>query len=106
MHLSIILIKRTLLLQVYFRHFIAKQGTVLKDICFKQGTQFCSACSSSGLICYEPANCSFRRQRPCVNYFIIIIYYEVFLYFFQINFSEKLYFFFFPSGVRKLGGIK
>ena len=34
------------LLQVHFSHFIAKQGTVFKDICLKQGTQFCSARSS------------------------------------------------------------
>ena len=92
MHLPIIWIERIPLLQVYFNYFIAKQGTIFKDICFKQGIQFCSACSSSGLIYYGPANCSFRRQMSCANYFfiiiiiiiiitIIIIYYEVFLYF-------------------------
>ena len=43
-------IERILLLQVYFSHFITKQGTVFKDICFMQGTQFCSTRSSSGLI--------------------------------------------------------
>ena len=84
-------IERIPLLQVYFSHFIAKQGTIFKDICFKQGTQFCSACSSSGLIYYGPANWSFRRQIPCANCFIIIIYYEVFLYFFfHINFPPKM----------------
>ena len=49
-------IERIPLLQVYFSHFIAKQGTIFKDICFKQGTQFSSARSSSGLIYYGPAN--------------------------------------------------
>ena len=57
------------------------------------GTQFCSACSSSGLIYYGPVNWSFRRQTPCANYFIIIVYYEGFLYFFRINFSKNVYFF-------------
>ena len=46
-------VERIPLLQVYFSHFIAKQGTIFKDICFKQGTQFCSA---RGLIYYGPAN--------------------------------------------------
>ena len=50
MHLPIIRIERIPLLQVYFSHFIAKQGTIFKDICFKQGTQFGSACPSIGLI--------------------------------------------------------
>ena len=34
---------------MYLSHFIAKLGTIF-NIYFKQGTQFCSACSSSGLI--------------------------------------------------------
>ena len=80
-------------MQVYFSPFIANQGTIFKDICFKQGTQFCSACSSSGLIYYGPANWSFRRQRPWTNYFIIIIYYEVFLYVFPNQFFQKMVFF-------------
>ena len=62
MLLPIIWIERIPLLRVYFSHFIAKQGTILKNICFKQGTKFCSAYSSSSLIYYGPANCSFRRQ--------------------------------------------
>ena len=62
------------------------------------GTQFCSACSSIGLIYYGPANWSFRRQIPCANYFIVIIYSEVFfVFFFRITFSKKLYFFAFWS---------
>ena len=59
---KIIWIENSHLLQLYFNHFIAKQGTIFKDICFKQGTQFCSACSSICLIYYGPANWSFRRQ--------------------------------------------
>ena len=93
MHLPIILIERIHLLQVYFSHFIAKQGTLFKDICFKQVTQFCSACSSSGLIYYGPTKWAFRRQIPYVSYFAIITYYEVFPYYFPNQFFKKKYFF-------------
>ena len=89
------------LLQVCFSHFIAKHGSIFKDICFKQGTQFCSACSSSGLIYYEPANWLFGRQIPCANYFIITIYYEVILYFFPNQFFQKLVCLFFFAFWRK-----
>ena len=82
MHLPIIWIERIPLLQAYFNHFIAQQGTIFKGICFKPGTSFCFPCSSSSLIYYGPANWSFRRQIPYSIYFIIIIYYEVFLGFF------------------------
>ena len=94
MDLLIIGIERIPLLQVYFSLFIAKQGTIFKDICFKQGSQFCSVSSSSGLAYYGLTNWSFRRQILCANYFIIIIYNEVFFIFFQINFCKKLFFFF------------
>ena len=98
MHLPIIWMERISLLQVYFSHFIAIQDSIFINICFEQGTQFCSACSSIGLTYYGPANWSIKRQIPCTNYFIIIIYYEVFLYFFfRINFSKKLCFFAFWS---------
>ena len=89
MHLSTIWVERITLLQVYFNHFITKQGTILKDICFKQGTQFCSTCSSSGLIYYGPANWSFR------SYFV----------FFSNQFFQKNLKIFLRSAVRKLGGI-
>ena len=46
---------------------------------------------------YGPANLSFRRQIPCTIYFIIIIYYEVFLYFFPNQFLR--------SSLRKSGNI-
>ena len=85
----IIWFERIPLLQVYFSYFIAKQGTIFKDICIKEDTQFCSACSSSGLIYHGPANWSFRRQIPRAGYFIIIIYYEVFLYFFTESIFPK-----------------
>ena len=93
MHFRIIWIERIPLLQVYFSYFIAKQGRIFKDICIKESTQFCSACSSSGLIYYGPVSSSFRRKRPCANYFIIIIYYEVFLHFFLNQFFQKIVFF-------------
>ena len=86
-------IERIPLLQVHFSHFIAKQGTI-----FKQGTQFSSARFSSGLIYYGP-------DLPHANYFIIIIDYEVFLYFFPNQFFQKIVFFL-NSFVRKSGGIK
>ena len=89
---------------MYFRHFIAKQGTMFKDICFNQGTQFRSTCSSIGLIYNGPANWSFKRQIPGANCFIVIIYYEVFLYFFPSQFFQKIVFYL-RSGVRKSGNI-
>ena len=104
MHLSIISIKKIPLLQIYFSHVIAKQSIMFKDICFKQGTQFCSACSSIGLIYYGSVNWSVRRQIPCANYFIIIIYYGDFLYFFSKSIFPKNCIFL-RSDVRKLGGI-
>ena len=73
MHLPNIWIERIPLLQVYLSHFI-------------QGTQLWSACSSSGLIYYGSENWSFRREMPCANYFIIVIYYEDFLYFVPTQF--------------------
>ena len=90
LHFRIIWIERIPLLQVYFSDFIAKQGRIFKDICIKESTQFCSACSSSGLIYYGHVSSSFRRKRPRANYFIIIIYYEVFLYFFLNQFFQKI----------------
>ena len=69
-------------------------ASVFKDICFKQGTQLCFACSPIGLIYCGPSNWSFRRQIPCANHFMIIVYYEVHLHlFFRVNFSKKTYFF-------------
>ena len=107
MDLPIIGIERIPLLQVYFSLFIAKQGTIFKDICFKQDSQFCSVSSSSGLAYYGLTNWSFRRQIVCANYFIIIIYNEVFLYFFPNQFLQKIVVvFFLRSGVRKLGDIQ
>ena len=97
--------QRIPLLQVHFSHFIAKPDSIFIDIFFKQGTPFCSACSSIGLIYYGPANWSFSRQIPCANYFTIIMYYEVvFVFFFLNQFFQKIVFFL-RSGVRKLGGI-
>ena len=55
----------------------------------KQGNRFCSVCFSISVIYYGPANWSCRRQIPCVNYFIIIIFYEVFLCFFLSQFFQK-----------------
>ena len=36
---------------MYFRHFVAKQGTIVKDISFKVGAQFLSVSSPGGPIC-------------------------------------------------------
>ena len=95
MHLPIIWIKRIPLLRGYFSHFISEQGTIFKDICFKQRTQFCSACTFIGLIYNGPANWSSRRQIPLFfRYFIIVIYNEVFVFFPESIFPKKNYFFF------------
>ena len=77
MHLSIIWIEKIPLLQVHFSQFIAKQGTIVKDICYILGALFCFLPSSSCLIYYEHANWPFRRQRPCAVCFIIIMWYKV-----------------------------
>ena len=93
MHLPIIWIERISLLQVYLNQFIAKQYTIFEDTCFKQGTQFCSACSSGGLIYYGPANWLFRRHivRELFSYqYLLWIFFCIF---FRINFSKKLHFF-------------
>ena len=63
----------------------------IKIICFKQGSQFRSACFPSGLIYYGPASC---RQIPYASYFIIIVYYKAFLYFFPNQFFKKYIYFF------------
>ena len=78
---TIIWTERTPLLRVYFSHFIVKQGTVVKDICYRLVAQFLFCLfSKSGLVYYENASWSFRKQRPCANVFIIIKYQEVFSY--------------------------
>ena len=103
MDLLIIWLERIPLLQLYFSHCIAQQGTIFNNIYFKQGTQLCSASFYDG-----PTNWSLTRQIPCTNYFIMIIYYEDFFYFFfEIYFYNNFFFFFFflRSGVKKLGGI-
>ena len=93
MHLPIIWIERISLLQVYLNQFIAKQCTIFEDTCFKQGTQFCSACSSGGLIYYGPANWLFRRHivRELFSYqYLLWIF---FLYFLPNQFFQKIAFF-------------
>ena len=80
-------------MRVYFSHFISKQGTIVKDNCYRQDAQSCSVCSPSGLIYYGHANWSYRRQRPCANFLIIIMCYEAFSYFFLnkliVNFQQE-----------------
>ena len=93
-YLPIIWNERINFLQVYFSYFIAKQGTIFKDICIQKGTQFCSAISSSGLIYYGPADWSFRRQISCANYFVIILFHEGFIYIFPSQFFTKIVVFF------------
>ena len=87
---------------MYFRHFIAKHDTIFKDICFKQGTQFCSACSSIGLICYWPAKWLFRGQILFYYYARIILLLLFSTKFYRNQFFQKIVFFsFLRSGVRK-----
>ena len=100
MHLPIIWIERIPLLQVYFSYFIAKQSTIFKDICIKEGTKFCSACFSSGLIYHGPANWSCRRQMPRANYYYYITW--RFLYFFLNQFFQKIVSFFFSFLHKKI----
>ena len=74
----------------------------VKNSCFKQGSQFRSACFPSGLIYYGPENWSFRRQIPYANYFIIFIYYKAFLYFFRNQFFKKYIYIFFAFWRKKM----
>ena len=99
-YLSIIWTERISLLQVYFGYFTVKQGTIFKDICIKEGTQFCSACSSSGLIYYAPANWSFRRQIPRANHLLLLYTMKLFYIFFWINFSIFVFFAFWRKKIR------
>ena len=98
MDLLIIWLERIPLLQLYFSHCIAQQGTIFNNIYFKQGTQLCSASFYDG-----PANWSLTRQIPCTNYFIMIIYYKDFLYFFSKSiFTTTSFFFFFAFWRQKI----
>ena len=78
---------------------------MFKVIRFKQGTQFCSACSSIGLIYYGPANWSFRKDRCHARIMLLLLFsMKFFLYFFLNQFFQKIVFFLRP-GVRKSGDI-
>ena len=91
MHLSIISIERIALLQIHFGHFIAKQGTVFKHICFKQGNHFCSACSSSCLFTMD-LQTGHLEDRDHARIILLLFTMKFFCIFFRINFSKKLYF--------------
>ena len=75
MHLPIIWIERTPLLQVYFNHFIVKLGTIFKDI-FVLSKVLNFALPVPSVVSFNgPANLSFSRKIPCANYVLILIYY-------------------------------
>ena len=78
---------------MYFSHFIAKQESIFIDICFKQGTQFCSASSSIGLIYYGPANWSFRKQIHAQIILLLLFTIKFFCIFFPNQFLQKFVFF-------------
>ena len=66
---------------------------MFEDICFKQGTQFRSAHSSSGLIYYGPAN-GHLEDRYHARFTLLLLFTMKFFYiFFRINFSKKFNFF-------------
>ena len=65
-----------------------------KDICFNQGTQFCFACYSSGLIHNGPANWSFLNDRGYARIILLLLFtMKFFCISFRINFFKKLFFF-------------
>ena len=75
---------------------------MFEDICFKQGTQFRSARSSSGLIYYGSAN-GHLEDRYHTRFTLLLLFTMKFFYiFFRINFSKKFNFFL-RSGARKSG---
>ena len=76
--------------------------TMFEDICFKQGTQFRSARSPSGLIYYGPAN-GHLEDRYHARFTLLLLFTMKFYYvFFRINFSKKVNFLL-RSGARKSG---
>ena len=76
---------------------------MFEDICFKQGTQFRSARSPSGLIYYGPAN-GHLEDRYHARFTLLLLFTMKFFYvFFRINFSKKVNFLL-RSGARKSGG--
>ena len=101
MYLPIIWMEKIPLLQVYLSHFIAKQDSIFIDICFKQGTQFCSACSSIGLIYYGTG----RLEDIYHTLIILLLLFTMkfFCIFFRTIFPKKCIFL--CSGVKKSGGI-
>ena len=104
MHLPIIWIERTPLLQVYFNHFIVKQGTIFQDI-FVLSKVLNFVLPVPPVVSFNgPANLSFSREIPCANYVLVLIYYEGFSYFFPYQSFQKIVQFL-QSCVRKSGGI-
>ena len=59
---------------------------MFEDICCRQDAQFCSICSTSGLIYYGLQTAMWRAETMRDFFFInIIIYYEVFTHFFRMH---------------------
>ena len=100
-YLLFIWIKKIPLVQVYFSHFIAKQSTISKVTYFKQGTRFCSACSSISLISYETGQLEDKYHAPIMS--LLLFTMNFYCIFFRIKFSKKLFVCFLHSGVRKSG---
>ena len=87
MHLRIIGIERIPLLQVYFSHVISKQGSMFEDICCRQDAQFCSICSTSGLIYYGLQTVMWRAETMRDFFLLILLFTMKFLRIF----SECIY---------------
>ena len=78
---------------MYFSYFIAKQGTIFKDICIKEDTQFCSAYSSSGLI-YHVLQTGHLEDRYHARVILSLLYTMKFFCIFLLNqFFQKILFF-------------
>ena len=63
---------------------------MFEDICFKQGTQFRSARSSSGLIYYGPANGHLEDRYHARFTLLLLFTMKFFLHFFPNQFFKKI----------------
>ena len=98
-------IERIPLLQVYFSHFIGKQGTIFKVFVLSKVLNFVLVVPPVIWFTMDLQTSHLEDRYHCVDYFIIIIiYFEVFLYFFPNQFFQKIVFFL-PLFVRKSRGI-
>ena len=90
MHLPIIWIGGILLLQVYFSHFIAKQGTIFRDTCLSEVLNFVLLVPSVVWFTMDPLT-GHLEDRYHAQIILLLLFNMkfFFLYYLQISFSKK-----------------